>query len=441
MGEKLCEQMQVVVLMGGLGTRLKERTGVCPKPLIDVNGRPFFEYELRLLIAAGFRQFLFCVGYRAEMIEQHFGSGERYGVEIAYSYDGPALLGTGGAVRKALPLLDDDFLLIYGDSFMDIDYFEVVVRYRNGLAAGKKALMTVMRNRDRFDKSNVICRGGDILLYDKRAHSSEMEYVDYGISVFQKELFRCCPENERFDLSDIQHALSVKGQLGCCEVEHRFYEIGNPSSLAEFTSYAEQRWDTPHKAVFLDRDGVINEIVWNEDAEQLDSPLKRDQFKLIAGAADGLKLLQDMGFMLFVVTNQPAAAKGKTSYAELCAINHEFVQDMQRRGIGITEVAMCPHFSTAGSMTKETFLIKDCSCRKPKTGLIDRIKEKYNIDLDHSWMVGDSATDILCGKKAGLQTAFIGKFKCDLCMMIGNDKPDLVCTDLYAFAREVPGHG
>ena len=92
-------------------------------------------------------------------------------------------------------------------------------------------------------------------------------------------------------------------------------------------------------------------------------------------------------------------------------------------------------------MTKETFLIKDCSCRKPKTGLIDRIKEKYNIDLDHSWMVGDSATDILCGKKAGLQTAFIGKFKCDLCMMIGNDKPDLVCTDLYAFAREVPGHG
>lgn len=437
MAESLCARMQVVVLMGGLGTRLESQTRHCPKPLLRVQGKPFFEYQLNLMRQAGFKKFLFCVGYHAKMIEEYFGDGSSFGVEISYSYDGETLLGTGGAVRNALPMLEEDFLLIYGDSFMDINYFEVVVRYLQGLQAGKKALMTVMQNNNQFDKSNVICKDGEILLYDKRSCNSDMDYIDYGVSVFRRTLFEEYSPGEAFDLSALQNWLSVKKELACCEVEQRFYEIGTPDSLEEFSSYARRRWLSPHKAVFLDRDGVINEIVWNEDTEQLDSPLKREQFRLLPGVLDALKSIQRKGYLIFVVTNQPAAAKGKTSYAELCSINHQFVQTMREYGIEITALEMCPHFEHSTPYTKEFYLVQNCDCRKPKAGLIRHITEKYNIDLQNSWMAGDSFTDIVCGQSVGLHTAFIGKYKCDLCMMLECNKPDGVYSNLKGFAEEL----
>ena len=435
MPECLCEEMQVVVLMGGLGTRLKEYTHNRPKPMVEIEGKPFFEYQLRLMKLAGFRKFVFCLGYRAEMVESYFGDGHQFGVEITYSYDGPRLLGTGGAIRKALPLLEQDFMLIYGDSFMDINYFEVVVRYRNGLQAGKKALMTIMKNCNRFDCSNVVCEQGEILLYDKKVKRSDMQYIDYGVSVFRKSVFESLPEDCVIDLADLQSELSRDHLLSACEVEKRFYEIGTHNSLTEFSAYVKQRWGTPNKAIFLDRDGVINEIIWNDDIEQLDSPLKEEEFCLLPQVVDALKCLSEQGYLLFVVTNQPAAAKGKTSYATLCSINHQFVQMMDRAGVEITEVQMCPHYGKKSAHTKEYFLIRNCDCRKPKTGMIQNILDKSNIDLKCSWMVGDSATDIICGKDVGLHTVFIGRFKCDLCQQFADARPDITCNNLYAFAK------
>lgn len=437
MKEKICENLQVVVLMGGLGSRLKERTRDCPKSLIEIDGKPFFEYQLELMILAGFQRFLFCIGYRADAVQSYFGDGRKWGVQIKYSCDGETLLGTGGAIRKALPFLEDDFLLIYGDSFMDVNYFEIAVRYRQAIAAGKKALMAIMRNQNHFDTSNVIYKKGNLLLYDKRKHDSRMEYIDYGISVFQRDTFAKLPSNQYIDLADIQHCLSTSGLLEGCEVEHRFYEIGTPKALEEFTYYANMRWNRPNKAVFLDRDGVINSLCWNEDIEQLDSPLKQSDFSLLPKTVEALKILQDKEYLLFIVTNQPAAAKGKTTFAKLCGINRTFVQDMQQKGIGITDIAMCPHFERKTPFTREAFLVRECNCRKPKTGLIEDIVSKYNIDIQNSWMVGDSATDVLCGKAAGLHTAFIGKFKCDLCMMTGNQKPEIVCSNLYECSKRI----
>lgn len=438
MGERLCEQMQVVVLMGGLGTRLNDYTKNCPKPLLNIHGQPFFEYQLNLMRQAGFRRFVFCLGYRAEQIEAYFGDGRRFDVQIVYSYDGETLLGTGGAVCKALPLLEEDFLLIYGDSFMDINYFEVVVRYWQGLQSGKKALMTVMRNNNRFDKSNVVYRDGEIILYDKKTQRADMQHIDYGVNVFHRKLFEAYPEGARFDLGNLQNVLSQKRELAGCEVEHRFYEIGHPTSFQEFFDYAYWRWKTSNWAVFLDRDGVINEIVWNDDIEQLDSPLKRAQFQLLPKVIEALRKIQEKGYLIFVVTNQPAAAKGKTTYAELCAINHSFCQEMQANGIEIAEVTMCPHYESSTPLTREHFLVHSCDCRKPQPGLVAQILSKYNIDTANSWMVGDSSSDILCGKSIGLNTAFIGKYKCDLCMMTGCKKPNRVYSNLKEFAEKLP---
>ncbi|MCR5301121.1 MAG: HAD-IIIA family hydrolase [Lachnospiraceae bacterium] len=427
---------QVVVLMGGLGTRLKDYTKQCPKSLVDVCGRPFFDYQLDLLSAWGFRKFVFLIGYRADMIEEYYGDGRDRGISIKYSYDGEKLLGTGGAVRRAFDLLEDDFLLIYGDSFMDIDYAETLYRYGRDKAAGARALMTVLRNNNRFDKSNVVMeKDGRLALYDKHNPVPEMEHIDYGVCVYEKSLFEAYSPDEAFDIADIQHELSVKGQMTAQIVTKRFYEIGSPASLDEFTQYVKKRFESANPAVFVDRDGVINEIVWNDDIEQLDSPMKVSQFKFLPGAAEALRTIKEKGYRIFIVTNQPGAAKGKTDLATLYDINTYMIENLAKEGVEIDDLFMCPHYPKKLPGTKEEFLIRKCNCRKPEPGLIYRAMRKYNIDLSVSYMIGDSCSDITAGAAVGLSTVFIGDLKCDLCKKLKDVQPTFIAPDLAGAAQ------
>ena len=428
---------QVVVLMGGLGTRLKDYTRECPKSLVDVCGKPFFDHQLDLLIAWGFKKFVFLIGYRADMIEEYYGDGSSRNISIKYSYDGEKLLGTGGAVRRALDLLEDDFLLIYGDSFMDIDYAETLYRYERGKAEGARALMTVLRNNNRFDKSNVVMDGGRLVLYDKHGPVPEMDYIDYGVSVYDRSLFEKYPVDEAFDIADIQHELSVAGKLTAQIVTKRFYEIGSPASLAEFSQYVTKRFGESHPAVFVDRDGVINEIVWNDDTEQLDSPMKVSQFEFLPGVAKALKTIAGKGYYIFVVTNQPGAAKGKTDLATLYDINTHMIDALAQEGVDIDDLFMCPHYPRELPTAKEKFLIRKCNCRKPEPGLIYRAMRKYNIDLSASYMIGDSCTDVVAGSSVGLSTVFIGDLKCDLCKKLGDISPTIIAADLADAAEQI----
>ncbi len=433
------KDMQVVVLMGGLGTRLKEYTKECPKPLVDVCGKPFFDYSLSLLIHHGFRKFLFLIGYRAEMIEEYYGDGSSRGINIKYCYDGEKLLGTGGAVRRAYDYLEDDFLLMYGDSFMDIDYEETLYRYFEGKSRGMRALMTVLKNDNCFDKSNVVMDGNEILLYDKLKVTPEMNYIDYGVCVYEKSLFAEYEENYKFDIAIIQNRLSLEKKIAAHIVMNRFYEIGSPESLAEFKDYVNHRFNTAHPAVFLDRDGVINEIVFNEDAEQMDSPQKPEQFKLLPGVYEALKKINDLDYYIFIVTNQPGAAKGKSKLKTLYDINTSFVDDMKSHGIKIDNVFMCAHYPKALPETREAFLIKKCNCRKPLPGLILKPKDIYNIDYENSYMVGDSHTDVLAGQQAGVKTIFIGDLKCDACKKLCEISPDYIARDIDKAADIIAG--
>lgn len=430
------EDIQVVVLMGGLGSRLGEETRNRPKTLADINGTPFFDYQLRLLKSYGFRKFLFLVGYMAGQIEEHYGDGSRYGVGIVYSYDGERLLGTGGAVRRAYGKLEEDFLLLYGDSFMDIDYKETIYRYFRGKQIGCHALMTVMENHDSLDRSNVIYKDGRILLYDKKNGKAEMHYVDYGVGMFGKHLFKDCEEETFFDLAELQNRLSLEGKLTAQEVTRRFYEIGLPASLQEFKKYARKRFGQRRRAVFLDRDGVINKIVFRDETEQLDSPLRKSEAELIDGAADAMKILQQEGYYLFIVTNQPAAAKGKASLADLYDVNTYLCKILKKNGVFVDGAEICPHYPEATVGVKEKFLIEQCRCRKPGTGMVDALAGRFSIDRKQSWMVGDSFTDILAGRRAGLRTAFIGNYKCDVCKCLEYEKPDMICCNLVDFIKQ-----
>jgi NDP-sugar pyrophosphorylase family protein len=220
----------VTILAGGLATRLRPVTEKIPKALIEVAGQPFLAHQLRLLRSAGLRKIVLCVGYRGEMIEQKFGNGQELEVELSYSFDGPELLGTGGAIRKALPMLGKHFLVLYGDSYLPIDY---AVPVRAFLASGKLGLMTVFRNEGRWDTSNVWFVDSVIKNYDKKTQTAQMRYIDYGLGVFDAGAFSGWPASKAFDLADVYRDLVARNELAGCEVTQRFYEIGSREGLAE----------------------------------------------------------------------------------------------------------------------------------------------------------------------------------------------------------------
>ena len=223
----------VAILAGGLATRLRPVTEEIPKALVTVAGEPFLAHQLRLLQKSGLRKIVLCVGYRGQMIEEKFGDGANLGVELSYSSDGPKLLGTGGALKKALPKLGEKFLVLYGDSYLPIDYAGPA---RAFAASGQLGLMTVFRNDGRWDKSNVFFEDATIKSYRKEQPTPEMRYIDYGLGVFDSIAFSRWPENKAFDLAAVYQHLITQRELAGYEVTQRFYEIGSPEGLAELDS-------------------------------------------------------------------------------------------------------------------------------------------------------------------------------------------------------------
>jgi MurNAc alpha-1-phosphate uridylyltransferase len=223
-------ELPVAILAGGLATRLRPITERIPKSLVTVADEPFLAHQLRLLHQHGLRKIVLCVGYLAEMIEREFQRGEAFDVELAYSHDGPELIGTGGAIRKALPLLGDAFYVLYGDSYLPMNYRAAAAAWHS---SGKPGLMTVFRNEGAWDTSNVEFTNGQILRYDKEHRTPSMQHIDYGLSLFRCEVFERHSVSERFDLSTVQRDLACHGELAGYEVAERFYEIGSPAGLAE----------------------------------------------------------------------------------------------------------------------------------------------------------------------------------------------------------------
>ena len=220
--------LPVAILAGGLATRMHPVTQRIPKSMIEVAGRPFIEHQLELLRAEGVKNVVLCAGHLGEMIEAHVGDGSRFGLSVRYSFDGEKLLGTGGALRRALPLLGNDFFVLYGDSYLDIAYASVQASYRD---SRQPALMTVFRNEDQWDTSNVLFDGTNVVRYDKRHPTADMKFIDYGLGILSNDLLRA-HSNETFDLSEIYAALADEGRLAGFEATKRFYEIGTPAGLA-----------------------------------------------------------------------------------------------------------------------------------------------------------------------------------------------------------------
>ena len=231
-------QWPVAILAGGLATRLRPITETIPKALVPVAGEPFLAHQLRQLRGQGLRRVVVCTAYLGEMIEAEFGDGQSHGMEIDYSLDGPSLLGTGGALRRALPLLGDRFFVLYGDSYLSISYEDVKEAF---VRSGKLGLMTVFKNDGHWDVSNVLYREGKIAACDKKSPAREMRHIDYGLGVLSAGVLQRWPEDEPFDLADVYRRLIAENQLAGYEVTERFYEIGSPQGLAELDAMLRTR--------------------------------------------------------------------------------------------------------------------------------------------------------------------------------------------------------
>lgn len=224
----------VVILAGGLASRLRPLTETIPKALVDVNGEPFLAHQLRLLRANGIERVIICAGHLGELIQEYAGDGSRFGLRVECVFDGPRLLGTAGAIRRALPMLGRAFFVLYGDSYLPCDYRAVQTAF---VQSGKPALMTVFHNQGRWDTSNVEYVDGHIVAYDKRQPTPCMHHIDYGLGILTSAAFALVPEDQPYDLAVLYQALLKHGQLAAYEVSQRFYEIGSFAGLEELRLY------------------------------------------------------------------------------------------------------------------------------------------------------------------------------------------------------------
>jgi len=222
--------LPVAILAGGVATRLGPLAKGTPKALIDVAGRPFAAHQLKLLKKNGIDKVVFCVGHLGDRIQAALGDGSHFDLKVQYAFDGPKLLGTGGALRQALPLLGQSFFVLYGDSYLDCDYAEIEAYFT---ATGKPGLMTLFHNRNRWDRSNIVFRDGVISRYDKTHSTPDMEYIDYGLGILRAEALEVYPAGSPLDLETVYQGLITRGLLAGFVATRRFYEIGSLQGLEE----------------------------------------------------------------------------------------------------------------------------------------------------------------------------------------------------------------
>jgi len=226
--------LPVVILAGGLATRLRPLSLTMPKSLIEIDGKPFIYHQLEYLEKQGVTSVIMCIGHMGDKVKKAVGSGTRWNIKVTYSSDHPYPLGTGGAVRFALPKLEDDFFILYGDSYLPINFSEVERKYKE---SKKKGLMTLLRNNNRWDKSNVKFEHGNIVAYSKSTTSDEMKYIDYGLNILNCSVLESYPGDKPFDLSLVYSNLAESGTLMGYEVFHRFYEVGSFDGIKDTQNY------------------------------------------------------------------------------------------------------------------------------------------------------------------------------------------------------------
>lgn len=412
--------MKTVIMAGGKGTRLASIAGELPKPMVPVGGMPVLEFEIETLRKQGFCDILLTVGHLKDAIIGYFGdgsgispvTGKPFGVNIEYFVEEKPL-GNAGALLQLRDKLTEDFLLLNGDLVFNVDFARMIAFHREKHAA---ATLLVHPNSHPYDSGLLIeDESGSVERWLTKEEPRPAYYhntVNAGVHVLNisliDEVLSRPEQPEKLDLDrQLLKPLSGTGRMFCYHSPEYVKDMGTPERLGEvrkaFENGTVQRGSlsSPQKAVFLDRDGTINEYV---------GFLRHiDDFRLLPGAAEAIKTIRQKGYLCIVATNQPVIARGEVSLPELAEIHKKMETLLGLEGAYVDDLFFCPHHPDRGFAGERPEYKIVCDCRKPKPGMLLAAAEKYNIDLSRSWMVGDGKNDVLAGQNAGCMTALIGE--------------------------------
>lgn len=408
--------MKTVIMAGGKGTRISSIAKDIPKPMIPINGKPVLECEIECLRKQGFKEIIITVGHLGNVIVDYFGdgsgrspiTGNSFGVQISYFYEKEPL-GNAGALFKISNLLTEDFLLLNGDSLFDIDFHRFVdFHFR------KKGLATLFThpNNHPFDSTLIIANSdGSVeqwITKDEKRPEYYHNRVNAGIHLISPLLLNRISDTSKVDLDrQLLKPLAGTGSLFCYDSPEYVKDIGTPEryylACEDFRKkyVKEKNLSYKQKAIFLDRDGTINKYIGFLQ--------KVDDFELIEGVLEAIRKINLSNYLVIVVTNQPVIARGEVTLEELKTIHNKMETLLGNGGAYVDGIYFCPHHPQKGFRGEKTEYKISCNCRKPRPGMLLRAARDFNIDLEKSWMIGDSKNDILAGKAAGCKTIFIGK--------------------------------
>ncbi|MCR4324867.1 MAG: HAD-IIIA family hydrolase [Candidatus Curtissbacteria bacterium] len=400
--------MDAVILAGGKGERLGRLTSNTPKPLIKIGNKPLLEHQIFLLKRSGVKNLWILSGHLGDQIEDYFEDGERWGLRIHHLTEAVPL-GTAGAMKQLELLVKDDFVLFSGDVMLDIDLYRLTKFHK--AHKGSVATIVVHPNDHPFDSDLVETDTNNqvisFLVRKDKVHPKSLLFknlTNAGIFIFSPEIFKYIKKKEKSDLEkDIFEAvLKSGGKIFAYNTPEYLKDVGTIARLkrvrADYSSGKITRLNLKNKrkAIFLDRDGTINEHDGTHN-------VRFSSFKLYPFTAQAIKKINKSDFLAIVITNQPAIAKGFIRVEELDRIHKKMETELGREGIKVDAIYYCPHHPEKGFYRELAELKINCSCRKPKIGMIRQAVRDFNIDLNSSYFIGDSTVDAECAKRAGLK--------------------------------------
>lgn len=407
--------MKTVIMAGGKGTRIASVASDIPKPMIPVAGKPVLEHEIECLRGQGFTDLIITVSHLGHIITNYFGDGSKFGVHIEYFVE-ETPLGNAGALLRLKERLTEDFLLLNADAVFDIDFNRFVGFHRKH---GGLATLFTHPNNHPYDSGLIVAdEMGCVTRWLTKEDDRKGYYrnrVNAGLHVLSPKLLNQAFDTPKVDLDrQILKPLAGTGEMYVYDSPEYVKDMGTPDRYATVCKDFEEgkvqarNLKNKQKAIFLDRDGTINEYV---------GFLRNiDDFRLIDGVSEAVKLINQSGYLAIVVTNQPVIARGEVTVPQLNEIHNKMETLLGADGAYVDAIYYCPHHPHKGYQGEIPELKIDCDCRKPKAGMLRRAAQEFNIDLSQSWMVGDGENDLLCGQNGGCKTAMIGEEpRADVC--------------------------
>lgn len=407
--------MKTVIMAGGKGTRISSVASDIPKPMIKINGMPVLEHEIECLRKQGFTDIIITVSHLGNIIMDYFGDGSKtspitgkpFGVNIEYYFE-EIPLGNAGALFKLKDKLTEDFLLLNADSIFDIDFNRFVAYHKE---KGGLATLFTHPNSHPYDSGLIIAKDdGSVEKWLTKEDERPEFYknrVNAGLHILSPKILEVDIGSERVDLDrQILKPLAHTGKVFIYDSPEYVKDMGTPERFYSVCrDFKEGKVEAKNlgnrqKAIFLDRDGTINQNV---------GFLRNiEDFELIPGVAEAIKKINESGYLVIVITNQPVIARGEVTFEELKQIHNKMETLLGNEGAYIDDIFFCPHHPDSGFEGEVRELKIKCGCRKPSPGMILQAAQKYNIDLEESWMIGDTRLDIETGKNAGCKTALVG---------------------------------